>query len=367
MKLAIYFLSSILVINDCNAALIGYGSSDAVLPSKNQELFYMGFELGMQKYVDKKTYSELVESIQISNGSQLGAQSAARTLVKNGSKLLVGFPTSHEALLASKATANNDVVFIFAGAGHSELGKLGKRIYTTGESMETSIKASLDFIETKFKGKKGALIGNPFAVFSRDQDTHFKEFLKEPHYSKVSIEFHSLNKNLQLDPTVVQKLKNNKFDYVILTPYADESGKILEQFEKSSIDLPIISNSSWTTGDVDYIRRFLTNKKQPSFCPSFLLSDNKDRNSFLKLFKNKFGKDATSESSYGYDLGVIVGQIISKVGKNPKIEDLINSIQSNKCFKNTSSGKICFPKSGGHSIRKLNFYKFTKQGFKLAD
>ena len=32
-----------------HGALVGYGSSDAVYPAKNQEFFYMGFNLGLKK------------------------------------------------------------------------------------------------------------------------------------------------------------------------------------------------------------------------------------------------------------------------------------------------------------------------------
>jgi ABC-type branched-subunit amino acid transport system substrate-binding protein len=366
MRLPILVLASIFIIFESNAALIGYGSSDAVLPSKNQELFYMGFELGMQQYVNRKTFFDLVESIQISDGSHLGAQYAAKELMKNGAKILVGFPTSHEALLASKAIKSNEIVSIFAGAGHSELGRMGPNVYTTGESMESSVRAALDFIKRKFSGKKGVLIGNPFAVFSKDQDSHFKKLIEETIYSKISIDFQNLDKHLQIDPTLINKLKNNEYDYLVLSLYSDDSGKILEKLEKLNIDLPIVSNTSWSTNDIEYIRRYLANKSNQTFIPNIDI-DNSSLRKFVKIFHSKFGKEPTSESSYGYDVGIIVGQMISKLGKNPKTEDIIKALQSENCFRNTSSGKICFPSNGGHSIRKLTFFKFTSQGLKPAE
>jgi hypothetical protein len=50
----------------CARPIIGYGSSDAVYPSKNQEFFHMGFLLGFNQRI-KKTMAEdflLVKSME---------------------------------------------------------------------------------------------------------------------------------------------------------------------------------------------------------------------------------------------------------------------------------------------------------------
>jgi hypothetical protein len=147
--------------------LIGYGSSDAVLPAKNQELFYMGFSLGFQNTVKNKNSTSLVSTKQISDNSQLGAIQSVNQLIEDGVKVLVGFPTSHEALLVGKLVKDKGILTIFCGAGHSDLGTFGHSVYTTGESMSYGVDKMMEFISENFKGKKGAIISNPYAVFSK--------------------------------------------------------------------------------------------------------------------------------------------------------------------------------------------------------
>jgi len=365
MKNSLIVLASCLIANTAGAAVIGYGSSNAVLPSKNQELVYMGFELGILQHITEKAFSELVEIKQSSNGKQLDAQYVARELIKDGARLLIGFPTSHEALLTSKIARENNVMAVFAGASHSDLATMGPMIYTTGESMEYAVRSTLDFIQKRFPNSKGALIGNPFAVFSKNQDDHYLKLLQEPAFSSMRIEHLTVRNDMSLSPEALDKLRSNQYAYLIITPYADESGKMLSQLEKQGIDLPLIANSSWTTGDVDLIRRFLTHKREPSYCASFAGSTkSRDYRKFSSLFFGRFGKLPTAESSYGYDLGLLIGKILKTVGKNPSAEDFRLALAKSPCVENSSSGKFCFPSGGGHAFRKLDILKFNKQGFK---
>ncbi len=368
MKYSLILLATSMMANSAIAAVIGYGSSNAVLPSKNQEFVYMGFELGILQHVSEKAFTELVEIRQSSNGKQLEAQNVARDLIKGGARLLIGFPTSHEALLTTKIARENNVMAVFAGASHSDLATMGPMVYTTGESMEYAVRSTLDFIQKRFPSRKGALIGNPFAVFSKNQDDHYLKLLQEPTYSNMSIDHLTIRSDTSLSPESLEKLQTNHYAYLIITPYADESGKILSQLEKQGIDLPLIANSSWTTGDVDLIRRFLTHKREPAYCSSFTSpTKSKDYRKFSALFFSRFGKSPTAESSYGYDLGLLIGKLLKQTGKNPSAEDFRLALLKNPCVENTSSGKFCFPGNGGHAIRKLNMLKFNKQGFKSIE
>jgi ABC-type branched-subunit amino acid transport system substrate-binding protein len=347
-------------------AVVGYGSSDAVLPVKNQELFFMGFDLGLQKTLKDKSMSQILAVEQVANGSQLGAIESANRLINKGVNMLVGFPTSHEALLAAEVAKKSGVLAIFAGAGHSNLAKIGPTVFTTGESMAYGAGKMADFIKLKFSGKKGLSIVNPFAVFSKDLDDTLTKSLTDPKYSKVSVAHVSLDKDHKLSPNELQALRKKQFDYIIMTPYADESIAALEQFEQAGIDLPIVANSSWTTGDVELIRRFLTNRKAPSYLANLWLRGSPESTEFEAATSSRYGRQPTAEMAYGYDLGVIAGKVLNDAKGKFDRESLLASFKRIHCFDSLSSGRMCFDPNGGHALRSISFVQFTKSGFQLV-
>jgi ABC-type branched-subunit amino acid transport system substrate-binding protein len=213
-----------------NSSLVGYGSSDAVLPSKNQELFYMGFELALRQNFSQDQLKQKLITINSSNGSALASQKVCEELIQKGSELIVGFPTSHEALLAAKISKQNNKFAIFAGAGHKDLGEMGPKIITTGESMIESVKQSINFIKQLKLGRKGVVIVNPFAVFSQNQADVLKEVLRND--NKLDITFVNLDKDKTLTSSDLQLIKASEF--TIITPYADETVRFLEQFRENS-------------------------------------------------------------------------------------------------------------------------------------
>lgn len=364
LKKTIQIISiSLFVTNSFASPIIGYGSSDSVLSAKNQELFIMGFEVGLQKVIKSKPLSELLVLDQVSNGSQLGAIGSAERLLAKGVSLLVGFPTSHEALLAAKVAKQKGVLAIFSGASHSDLAKMGSSVFTTGESMDFAVESTLQFMRKKFNGKRGLLISNPYAVFSTNQEDVFREILAKKENQDIPIKLTHLSKDLLLNEIDLMSVRNGEFDYIVVTPYADESAKLLEQLEKNRIDLPLITNSSWTTGDLDFGRRFLTTRKSPAYCATLWLKGSPDSREFERLIQGRYGRPATAEIAYGYDLGVIAGRVLESIKGPITKESVMKEFVKHKCFEGLSSGKMCFTNSGGHAIRNFTFLRFSKNGF----
>ncbi len=343
--------------------IVGYGSSDAVLPAKNQELFYMGFKLGFEKTVKNKELKNSLTTKQISDGTQLGAIKSASQLIDEGVKVIVGFPTSHEALLVGKYIKDAGILTIFSGAGHSDLATFGPNVFTTGESMTYGVGKMLEFINKTYNKKKGIVITNPFAVFSKNlSDT----ILNNKSIMSLNIDLTLMNtdQSLKLTDADVQKLKMGRYDYILMTAYADESVKVLEQLENNHLDIPIIANSAWTTGDVDFIRRFLTNRQSAAYVVTIWFAGSDQSKPFEEAVKKQYGRVATSEIAYGYDLGVIIGKTLNSVGPNATKFEIAEAFRKIRCFDGLSSGTMCFPLKGGHVERTIGFVKFTKDGFK---
>lgn len=349
------------------APLIGYGSSDAVLPAKNQELFLMGFEVGLQSALKGRKLPDLLVLDQVADGSQLGAIESARRLLAKGIAILTGFPTSHEALLAARIAKDQGVLTIFAAAGHSDLAKMGPNVFTTGESMNYAIQSTLDFIKLKFKSARGVVISNPYAVFSKNQEDMIVEYLRKPEHSALNLRVLQLRRNLTLSEADLALLKSKKTNFIYLTPYADESAKLLEQFSTNHIDLPLVANSSWTTGDVDFGRRFLTARNSPVYAATLWQKGSQDSRLFEDSIQKRYGRPATSEIAYGFDLGVVVGTTLNGIKGAVTRDSVIAEFKKHGCFEGTTSGKICFDSKGGHARRKFSFARFTKSGFLPLD
>ncbi|PIR26933.1 MAG: hypothetical protein COV43_00030 [Deltaproteobacteria bacterium CG11_big_fil_rev_8_21_14_0_20_42_23] len=282
------------VANSQDLGKIGYGSSDAVLPGKNQELFFMGFDTGMQTTLKERTLNEVLITNHVWDSSQLGAMRSANYLVSQGVVALIGFPTSHEALLVSKVAKENKMLGFFAGAGHADLAKMGSLIYTTGESMKYSVESTLGFIKKHFPSGRGVLIVNPYAVFSKNQEDTFVDLMKDSKNRNIEMVPMYLRSDLKLSSEDIKRLKNLKIDYLCLTPYADESVRLMEQMEREDLEFPLISNSSWTTGDIEFIRRFLTNRKSPVYSATLWLKGSSESKKFESVIRERYGKEPTS-------------------------------------------------------------------------
>lgn len=232
--------------------VVGYGSSDAVLPAKTQELFFAGFDLGLKDHLRRKIPQGFLLVNQISDGNKLSAIRSAKALLDANVKMIVGFPTSHEALLAAEIAQKNGVLAILAGAGHSKLAEMGRTVFTTGETMDSGMESVLDLALERFPGKRGLMIINRNAVFSTNQKTVLERLLKLQKYSGISAEYADLDASGKLTDETIAHIKRNQPDYYFFTPYADESMASLDQIVQSGIDRPILSNSSWTAADIDF-------------------------------------------------------------------------------------------------------------------
>ncbi len=233
------------------------------MPAKNQEAFFSGFELGVKEILGEKKTKEVLTVEQIVNGSPTSSLKSLKTLKDRNVKIIVGFPTSHEAVQVAKTTFQDGFLTIFASAGHSSLSEFGPTVFTTGESMKAYVADTSNLIQNRFKDQNGIFIYNLQSLFSMNQKNEFEKYFLESKENKISVDFVSLNADLKLDPAHVVQLKKGKYQYMFLSSYADESAGILNQLDTEKIDIPIISNSSWTTGDIELIRRIISEKKAP--------------------------------------------------------------------------------------------------------
>ncbi len=343
-------------------AKIGYGSSTAVVTAKIQETFYMGFELGFEEILGEKRANEILLVKQVSDGSQRGSTRSAEYLVNNGAIALVGFPSSHDSLLAADIAQKNGFLTIFAGSGHTDLAKKGPTVFTTGTSMESAVESIVRFIQRKIPGKRGMAVVNPYAVFSLNHETVIKQIMDEKKIPGVTMTPVRLTKEMVLSKTDLAALKRGDYDYLFVTPYPEELAPFMSQLSENRVDLPMIASSSWGTAEPDIMARFVSSKKTPFFIGTEWVRGQPESRHFETLAQSHYGREPNSEMSYGYDVGVITATVVSRLTGDLTKESILKAFNQNRCFQHTTVGEICFGPNGGHAKRSIRIEQLTKSG-----
>ena len=348
--------------------IIGYGSSDAVYPSKNQEFFYMGFLLGFNLRIKKQLDRDFLAVKAIKNQDPFGALYSARYLKSQGVDLLVGFPTSHEALLVAGFAAENKLLFISAAASHSDLVKFGPLIHTIMPSTQQITQHLLKFIEKKAGQEKGLIISNPGDLYSMNHHRMVFDLMDKNHSLRVNLKPAYLNDQLRLNERYIEMIRSNEIQYLYITSYTTKSVKLLEQLNECGIDLPIFTTTSWTIGDIEYLRRLLWMIKSKVYSVSLWSTASDAFRDFTRTARKIYGNVTSSEMAAGYDLGIVVAETINHVKGTIDKESIKNAFMKMDYVDGTSCGRIYINKKGGHAKRKIQIVEFDLQkGFVDAE
>lgn len=362
LRFLVFWLFSVKVL----AALVGYGSSDAVYPAKNQEFFYMGFNLGLKKSEYKFKTSD-IDTEQITDKKALSALRGSNALVARNKDLVVlaGYPTSHESLLVSKVATKEKTVFLSAAGSHSDLSKQGSYVFSLGESLVSSQKSLLKYLKEEYQSKVGLVITNPIATFSVDQKLLVQKMIKEnSRFSDLKLEYASLSTNRGLSEEIIKNVVAGKYSYLVLTTYADDSTALFDQLVRNKVSLNVYTNPSWIVGDIEFVRRLMVNYRGSIYSISSLIKGVPAADKFEKIANKEYGANPSTEMYYGYDTAIIIGQVLSRIKGEITKDSFHKAFLKNLCFTGTTAGKLCFPASGGHAFRDVHLLKFMKrEGF----
>ncbi len=368
LKRCISILSFALIGSAAHAALVGYGSSNAVIPAKDQELFSLGFEAGFRFETGSSPTVETLVVRHDTSGAQLGALRAAEELFKANVQVITGFPTSHEALLVAPLVASKKLFSLFPAASHSDLAKFGPYVFTTGETMRDCVSAALSFAQRNFGRSKGAVLVDSGAVYSFDQKKIVDTLVKDGLVPQLSLEFFYLGPDRLLSAADLARLRKMKAKFVYFTQYASASREVMDQLQNEGLNLALVANSSWLTGDIEFVRRnLLLPHRLPLYAVGVWLQGLPESRAFDVFIKKMYGVSPTPEIAYGFDAGLIVARTLRQAAVPVTAESFRKAFLQIGCFENTSSGKLCFPPEGGHAKRQVHVVRFTKTGFKPAN
>jgi len=335
---------------------IAWGGTNSIVKPQIRENFLTGFQLGFESEFGRGSFEKYIKTYSDESDSKTSAIKIAKKAIDDGAIGLIGFPGSHDALLVGDVAREKSILSISPGCNHEDLGKFGFFVHSTGHSGTHEIDSSLWFIQKYFKGI-GLVIVNPRAAASFNMGELFKK------KSEKEIFQVNLNDKLQLPESTISDLKNGVFKYIVFTPYPDDLSQVTKQLTDSNIDLPTLAGSAWGTVDSDVMRRYVVSKKKPFYMMTSWNAKSTHGKNFIKKYKKSFAKEPSADSAYGYDLGVIVAQLL-KNSKTPYTkESFSHSLKEKNCFSNLSIGQLCLNKNGGHATRPIFFLKYSSNGF----
>jgi ABC-type branched-subunit amino acid transport system substrate-binding protein len=351
------------------ASIIGYGSSNAVIPAKDQELFSLGFEAGFRFETGSSPNLDTLIVRHDTTGAQLGSLRAFEELMKSNVQVITGFPTSHEALLVAPLVASRKLFSLFPAASHSDLAKFGPYVFSTGETMRDCVEAALTFAQKTFGKSRGAVLVDSSAVYSTDQRKIVEELVRDGQVPQLSLELFPLGPDRLLSAEDLARLRKNQVKFVYFTQYASASREVMGQLQAEGLDIALVANSSWLTGDIDFVRRYLLPKRLPLYAVGVWLQDLPESRAFDTFIKKIYGVSPTPEIAYGFDAGLIMARTLKQASAHPPVtaDSFRKAFLDIRCFEGTSSGRLCFPESGGHARRAVHVVRFTKTGFRRAN
>jgi ABC-type branched-subunit amino acid transport system substrate-binding protein len=340
------------------APKIGYGSSTAVVAPSYQENVLRGFELGVHRILGASPLSDLFLIKQLNDKSIQGATTSANALVEAGVVALVGFPVSHDALLAADVARKNGMLAIFGSPSHTAIAEKGPTVYSTGASIDTLQNDLLVFLQEKFGTKKGLVVVNPSSVFSINQETLLKT--KLPKTPGLKIELARLNDGLVMPEAMMARLKKGEFEYLYLSLYPDDLVAFFNQLQSAKVDLPTVAFGG---PDPDILRRFVSVKKTPYFIgTTWVPSDPEMKELDREVFK-KYGKSANFETVIGFNLGMVVGQTYKQVDGPLTKQSVLAAFRKKSCYTVLGKRELCFGANGGHATSQgMRFARFSQVG-----
>jgi len=366
MKVGFLILTLLAIVHVCfgsPATIVGYGSSTSVITAKIQEGFYSGFQLGFEQVYSAEDRKRLVRTEQVHDGAPLGPAVSVQRLLDLGVVGLFGFPGSSDALIAARIAAKKTVLTVVPGCNHPDLGRLGPSVFSTGHSGEREMWSQLEFALNRLKLRRGLAIINPRAAPSVGMETVLASPATLRRFQTMAITVAHLDENLRLPEIYLSGLKRGDWQFLLMTPYPEACVPLVSQFAAEKIDIPVIASSAWGTVDSDVMRRYVADKRSAFYMLTSWLPGSPAGRNFRSVFRQRFAKEPTADSAYGYDVGKIAATTLRRTKQSASRSELLKAFTESLCFDELSVGRLCFPKDGGHAERVVHVLHFTKRGF----
>lgn len=341
--------------------IIGFGVTNSFLNDVAVETFTAGFSFAI---ANNKLLLEQIRIESESEHSPIGATRVAQKLIAQGAKALIGFPGSHDCLLAAKEAFRAKIPALFLNCSHEDLNNYAGQIATTESPLIDEVNSMLDFLATREVGKKGYVIVQPSHIVSRSQATLYKNS-NSKRKAPLDLEIIELLADGTLNSKNLNFIRSNKIDFIILTAYPDLIKNLRDQIAGNLHKTHLYGSSAWD--NLEVARRFLLDLNSEFIYPTTWDRESKQSRKFIEAYRKKYSKEPSPEAAFGYDLGLILIALDRDQPAKSLSVKLATSISQKKCFKGLLSNTLCLGDLGVHTYRKRIFVQVTSKGLKHAD
>ncbi|MED1472412.1 ABC transporter substrate-binding protein [Bacillus salipaludis] len=337
---SLLMIAFLLLLTACGSNATGGKSSDtktlkigALYPLSGDlallgEESYRGAELAVEE-INKKggIDGKKVELVKADAPDADAAQSEANRLVNQENiKAIVGSYSSSISFAASEVTERNGVLYWELGAvSDSVTDRKYKYILRTNPPASYFSKVNIDFIKNVVAKKLGKNVGDLKVAIAHEDSTYgttiaeeAKKLAKTEGVNIVTTQSYSSASN-DLS-SVVLNLKKAQPDVLIAVSYLNDAVLLARQSEELGLKVPVfignggghtmadfkdaVGNLANGVFDVDFPQYNINREFTPGM------------DEFLKLYKEKYGKDPRSGHSLSNYMGMkVVLDVLSKVGE----------------------------------------------------
>ena len=181
---------------------------------------------------------KLEGSIFLSSANELDLIKTVNSAYESGCRIMVGFYTSRECLLAAEVLKNrNDTILVSPTCGHEDLMKYRGRIYTGVPSLKNYIIEESKFLKSK-KYEQIYIVHSPTDVYSQNALNLLRENLKSEKIQLISTDRVG---------EVRSEFSITSHSAVVFTTYPKNSLPILEMISSKSVGkgVDLIASPSW--------------------------------------------------------------------------------------------------------------------------
>jgi len=231
-------------------------------------------------------------------------------LIKQNIKIIIGNATSSMTKVSLDTIRDKNILLFSPTASSAVFAKIDDNLIRLRGSFDT--KPIINFIQ-KNKFNKIVLIGdNHNKTYLYNYKVVLKNDLKKIDKSYVTF----IDSNLELSK-ISNKLKNTKYDLIILLANSVDSVKIIQYLRMHQVKVPFLI-SSWALAGkfIENIGTYSNNLYFPIVKDKLI--DKKEYKKFYNNFIQTYKKEPRKFNNDGYVVGKILIETIKKVGLAPK-------------------------------------------------
>jgi ABC-type branched-subunit amino acid transport system substrate-binding protein len=333
-----------------------FGISNSFLNDLSVESFISGLTFALSKDAYLKNEISIETSME---HSPLSATELTRKFIANGSRVILGFPGSHDCLLAAKEAHTAHVTGIFLNCAHNDFKQYSGEFATTESDLNDEVTSMLDFLSKMEKKNRGIIIVQPSHVASRAQGELYRN-LATKYKADLDYDVVDLDGDGRLNEKTLGLIRSKFYSYAVLTAYPDLLQSLRNQLSTENFNAHLYGSSAWD--NLEVARRFIVNLKSRFIYPTTWSRNSTESIAFIKSYQMKFNKAPTPEAAFGYDFGNILIKINQSEDGKTFEKKVVKAIQKKSCFNNLLATKLCLGDESGHTRRVRTFVQVTSKG-----